>query len=122
MNPLTVFQMLTIGLVAGTAGGMFGIGGGLIMVPALMIVAGQELKLATGTSLAAQLLPVALFAVMEKYRLKEVDFRFAGLMAVGLLAGTLLGVKLSTPIDKDVMKKLYGGFLLLVGIRYLFFK
>lgn len=62
-----VLQLLLIGLIAGIAGGMFGIGGGAIMVPAMVLLLGMDQKFATGTSLAAQILPIGLLGAGVYY-------------------------------------------------------
>ncbi|MBH8560971.1 sulfite exporter TauE/SafE family protein [Nostoc sp. CENA67] len=116
-----LIQMLLIGLVAGVAGGMFGIGGGAIMVPAMVLLVGLDQKLATGTSIAAQILPIGLLGAAVYYRSGKIDLKYAVLIAVGLLIGNLFGALFANQpyISSETMKKLYGIFLLLIGIRYL---
>src|SRR5207253_1033402 len=87
--------MVGLGLGAGIVGGMFGIGGGLIIVPALILAFGFDQKTATGTSLLAQLLPVALLAVLEYGRRGEVDVPKGLGIACGLVFGTLIGAMLT---------------------------
>jgi uncharacterized membrane protein YfcA len=113
--------MILVGLVAGVAGGMFGIGGGAIMVPALVLLLGLSQKLATGTSLGAQVLPVALLAAWTFHREGNLNIRFSLLLALGLVVGNLLGAMLANqPFVTDAaMKKAYGVFMLLMGARYL---
>jgi uncharacterized membrane protein YfcA len=115
-----VAKMLTLGLVAGTIGGMFGIGGGLIMVPALILIFGLDLKTATGTSLFAQLLPVGVLGVLEYWRRGEVQVGAGLWIALGILFGALLGAKLTGVVPGGDMKRLYGLFLVAVGIYFLF--
>jgi uncharacterized protein len=123
MNGLAT-QLLAIGLVAGIAGGMFGIGGGLIMVPAMVLLLGMNQKLATGTSIAAQLLPIGILAAIVFHRSGNLNWRLALVVAVGLVVGNLLGALLANQpfISDEAMKRIYGAFLLIVGIRYLVFK
>ncbi|QSJ19889.1 sulfite exporter TauE/SafE family protein [Nostoc sp. UHCC 0702] len=116
-----LIQMLLIGLVAGVAGGMFGIGGGAIMVPAMVLLVGLDQKFATGTSIAAQILPIGLLGAAVYYRSGNINFKYAVLIAIGLLIGNLFGALFANQpfISSETMKKLYGVFLLLIGIRYL---
>ncbi|MEN9207283.1 MAG: sulfite exporter TauE/SafE family protein [Gloeomargarita sp. GMQP_bins_120] len=112
--------LLLVGLIAGLAGGMFGIGGGAIMVPALVLGLGFDQKVATGTSLAAQVLPIGLVGAWVYHRSGHLDLRAAVIMVVGLVLGNGLGALLANQpfITSEMMKKLYGGFLVLVGLRY----
>ena len=117
-----IIQLLLIGLVAGVAGGMFGIGGGAIMVPAMVLLMGLDQKLATGTSIAAQIMPIGLLGAAVYHQRGEINVRWAIIIALGLLVGNLLGAQFAGYISSATMKKLYGGFLLLIGLRYLLFR
>jgi uncharacterized protein len=119
MSPNTIGGMLALGLGAGIIGGMFGIGGGLIMVPALILAFGFDPKTATGTSLVAQLFPVGLLAVVEYWRRDEVKVVPGLWMAVGLFLGALIGAKITGLLSPAQMKRGYGIFLLLVGFYFL---
>ncbi|WP_414543847.1 MULTISPECIES: TSUP family transporter [Nostocaceae] len=116
-----VVQMLLIGLVAGVAGGMFGIGGGAIMVPAMVLFVGLDQKFATGTSIAAQILPIGILGAAVYYRNGNINIKYAVIIALGLVVGNLFGALFANQpfISSEVMKKLYGVFLLLLGLRYL---
>ena len=120
----TTLIVLAIGLVAGFAGGMFGLGGGAIMVPALVLLLGFEQKFATGTSIAAQILPIGLLAAVVYYRQGNLDIRWGLLLAAGLIIGNLFGAVLAnqTFITNEMMKKFYAIFLILIAARYLFWK
>jgi hypothetical protein len=113
--------MLLIGLVAGVAGGMFGIGGGAIMVPAMVLLLGLDQKFATGTSIAAQILPIGILGAAVYYRSGNLNIKYALLIAAGLIVGNLFGALFANQpfISSETMKKLYGIFLLLLGARYL---
>lgn len=116
-----VVQLLLIGFVAGIAGGMFGIGGGAIMVPAMVLLMGMDQKFATGTSLAAQVLPIGLLGAAVYHRNGNLNIRDAVFIAVGLVVGNLLGALFANQpfISSEMMKKLYGIFLLAIGLRYI---
>ncbi|MGI0485269.1 TSUP family transporter [Pantanalinema rosaneae CENA516] len=119
-----VIQLLLIGFAAGVAGGMFGIGGGAIMVPAMVLLMGMDQKFATGTSIAAQILPIGILGAMVYHRNGNLSIRDAVYIAIGLLVGNLLGALFAnqTFVSSELMKRLYGVFLLAIGFRYLFFR
>ncbi|HEY9808130.1 MAG TPA: sulfite exporter TauE/SafE family protein [Halomicronema sp.] len=118
----TLLQLLAIGLVAGVAGGMFGIGGGAIMVPAMVLLMGMDQKFATGTSLAAQILPIGILGALVYYKNNNLNISHAIIIAMGLVIGNLFGALFANQpyISSDLMKRLYGLFLFLIGFRYLF--
>ncbi len=119
-----LIQLLLVGLVAGVAGGMFGIGGGAIMVPAMVLLMGMDQKFATGTSVGAQILPIGILGAIVYYHNGKLNLMYALLIAIGLVVGNLFGALFANQsfISSQTMKKLYGIFLLLIGLRYLLFK
>jgi hypothetical protein len=110
-----------VGLAGGILSGLFGIGGGLVIVPGLIILAGFTATQAAGTSLAALLLPVGLFGALEYYRAGQVDVRAAVIIAVGLLSGAYLGARIGTSLDPVIAQRAFGIFLLVVGARLTLF-
>jgi uncharacterized protein len=110
-----------IGLAGGILSGLFGIGGGLVIVPGLIILVGFTAAQAAGTSLAALLLPVGLFGALEYYRAGQVDVRAALIIAVGLLIGAYLGARIGTSLDPVIAQRAFGIFLLVVGARLTLF-
>ena len=100
-------------------GGLFGIGGGLVIVPALVLIWGLDLKTATGTSLFALVWPVGILGVLEYYKRGQMRITHGSLIAVGLLFGILVGAKLTAPLSRTTMQRLYGTFLVTVGLYYL---
>jgi uncharacterized membrane protein YfcA len=106
---------LFLGLLAGVAAGLFGIGGGLIVVPVLVLAYGFDQKTATGTSLFAIMWPVGILGVFEYYKRGEMQIGMGALIAIGMLFGTLAGAKMVVGISQTNMQKLYGCFLLLGG-------
>jgi hypothetical protein len=109
-----------IGLVGGVLSGLFGIGGGLVIVPALILVLGMTAKQAAGTSLAALLLPVGLFGALEYWRAGYVDIRLAALVAVGILIGVFIGARVAIGLPNEVIQRAFGVLLVLVGVRLAF--
>ncbi len=106
-----------IGIVAGILSGLFGIGGGLIIIPALILLFKMDQHLAQGTSLGALLLPVGLFGFLEYYRHGNVDLLGALVIAVGLSIGAYFGAHLANLLPTRTLAKLFSMFLLLVAIR-----
>lgn len=110
--------LLVIGLVAGVAAGMFGIGGGAIIVPALTLLLAFPIHEANGTSLAALLPPVSLFAVLAYYRAGTIRISTALWIGLGIVFGGILGAKFALGLDQGILRRLYGLFLLYMGWRY----
>lgn len=116
----TYLLLAAIGLVAGVLGGMFGIGGGLVIVPALILVMKMEQLDAFGTSLAALVPPAGLMGAIEYYRHGNVNVRFALLLSAALLIGVYFGARIMISMPPTAVRRFYGGFLLIIGIRFLF--
>ena len=111
--------LLVIGLVAGVFSGMFGIGGGLIIVPALLFIMKVKELQAIGTSLAALIPPVGLLGAVEYYRNGYVNLRYAGLVALGLFVGAYFGARIMVSLPPELIRRLYGVFLLTIAVRML---
>jgi uncharacterized membrane protein YfcA len=111
-----ILLFLGIGLFAGLAAGFFGVGGGILIVPALTFLAGFTQERATGTSLAVLLPPVGLLAVMEYYRHGNVDLKAGVLVALGLVLGAWLGSFEAHKVPEVWLKASFGIFLVLVGL------
>jgi len=119
---MTVFTALAIGLVAGVFSGMFGIGGGLIIVPALIMLMKMEPLGAIGTSLAAPIPPVSLLGAIEYHRAGHMNLKYAMLIALGLFMGAYFGARILLGLPPALVRKLYGIFLLVIATRMLFFQ
>lgn len=113
---------LALGLAAGILAGLAGIGGGIIIVPILVFVFGFSQHLAQGTSLAVLIPPVGLLAMLQYYKKGDVDLKAAALIAAGLLLGSILGAKIALGLPQGVLKKIFGGILLLASMRYILMK
>lgn len=110
---------LILGLVAGILGGMFGIGGGLIIVPALILLFHDSPKTAIGTSLFALIWPAGLLGVIEYWKTGHVRPIQGAWIAVGFLLGGYLGAKITLTISGTTVKRAYAVFLLIVGLYFL---
>jgi uncharacterized membrane protein YfcA len=108
---------LLIGLGAGVAGGLFGIGGGVVIVPALVLIARMTQVTAVGTSLGALLLPVGIFGAWQYWRNGHLDVRASAFIAVGLAAGIFLGATVAQGLSSDVLRRAFAVFLVVVAVR-----
>ncbi len=121
MNATTIFILIGIGLFAGLLSSVIGIGGGIVIVPALVFLLLIDQKMAQGTSLALLLPPVGIFAVINYYKAGYVDLKVAGVLIVAFVAGSFLGSKFALGLPENIIKKVFGAFLMLVSVKYLFF-
>lgn len=111
---------LALGATAGILAGLFGIGGGVLMVIGMVGLMKLPLPTATGTSLAAMLLPVGVLGAMEYYRRGQVEVRGAILLALGLTVGAWLGARLAGETTPRVLQRLFAVFLLTMAVRMWF--
>ena len=114
--------LLVLGVLAGVCAGMFGIGGGLIVVPALVFFYGMTQHSAVGTSLGALLLPVGALSAWVYWRNGHVNVTYAVLIAVGLVLGGWVGAKLVQPVSDLTLRRMFGVFLVLVAARMIWGK
>lgn len=110
-----------LGVGAGVVAGLFGVGGAVVVVPGLVLLAKVSQHTAHGTSLAALLLPVGLLGVLEYHRRGQVNIPYAAIVAAGIFIGALVGAKFAGTLPEPVLRRLFGGFLLLVSVRLLAF-
>lgn len=111
--------IILIGLAAGIIGGMVGVGGGIIIVPALVYFLAFSQHQAQGASLTLMLFPVGILGVINYYKKGYVDFRFAGLLAIGFVVGSYLGSKFSLSLPQVTVKKIFAVLMLLVALKML---
>lgn len=119
MSSLTLFILTVTGLFAGVASGLFGIGGGVIIVPILVFALGLEQKTASATSLIAMILPVGILGVWQYYKagiINQTHIKMGLLISVGLFIGALVGSKLSIALPTKIVGR--GFSLLLVYVAY----
>jgi uncharacterized protein len=114
-----VAGVLVLGLIAGVLSGMFGIGGGLVIVPALIILFGVPDKTAIGTSLFALMWPVGLLGVLRYWRRGEVLAPEGVVIAVAMLFGAYAGAGITGALAPATVKRIYGTFLVVVGLYFL---
>ncbi len=109
-----------LGLLAGVVSGLFGVGGAVVIIPGLVFLTKMPQHTAHGTSLAALLLPVGLLGVLQYAKRQQVDWGYAAVVAGGLLIGAYFGARLAGSIPDVTLRKLFGGFLMLVSLKLLF--
>jgi uncharacterized membrane protein YfcA len=119
---MKVALYLALGLIAGTLSGMFGIGGGTILIPGLVFLAGLSQHEAQGTTLAIMLLPIGLFAVMRYYQSGHVHLYIALFICLGFLIGGLLGANMAEALPNLVLRKTFGVFLAVIALYTIFTK
>jgi len=107
MSFTTILILIIIGVAAGVLSGLVGVGGGLIIVPALVYFVAFSQKEAQGTSLGILLLPVGILAVMQYYQKGYVDIKVVLIVSLGFLIGGWLGSKLAVSLPVDLIKKIF---------------
>jgi uncharacterized protein len=121
MSAQTIIILILIGIAAGMLSGLVGVGGGIIIVPALVYFLGFTQKDAQGTSLGILLLPVGILAVMNYYKEGHINIGYIAIIAVAFIAGGFLGSKISLSLPDEKVKRIFAIVLMLVAIKMLFF-
>jgi uncharacterized membrane protein YfcA len=115
---ISVFIILVlIGLVAGTLSGLIGIGGAIIIIPALVLFLGMNQYGAQGTSLATMLLPIGLLAAINYYKEGALNIKYAAVIAVAFFVGGYLGSKVALDIPETILRKVFAATLLVIAIK-----
>ena len=117
MSIQTVLILILIGIAAGIASGFVGVGGGVIIVPALIYVMGMSQYEAQGTSLFVLLLPVGILAVNNYWKTGNLNWKFGLLIAITFVAGGYIGSKLALRISPAVVKLVFGFLMAYVSFR-----
>src|SRR5579871_1540866 len=107
MSTQTIIIIILVGLVAGLLSGLVGIGGGIIIVPALVFFLGFSQHQAQGTSLGILLLPAGIFAVLNYYKQGYIDLKVVLILFVGFLIGGFVGSKISLNLSETTIKKIF---------------
>ena len=105
-----------IGIFSGVASGLFGVGGGVVMVPAMVFFLGMDIKRAVGTSLAV-IIPTAISGAFKHHQLGHVDWKVALMLLPTAVIGSYCGAWVTKEISSGNLKRIFGGFLLFVGFR-----
>lgn len=121
INTITIIILIIIGFATGILGGLVGVGGGIILVPALVFILGFSQLDAQGTSLALIMFPVGLLAVIQYYKQDHVNFNIVFILAIGFVVGSYLGSKISLSIPQQTVKRIFAILMLIIAIKMLFF-
>jgi hypothetical protein len=114
---MNIFLYILLGVIAGILSGLIGIGGGIIIVPALVLLFGLSQHAAQGTTLALMVPPIGLLAALAYYKQGFVDLKIAAFICIGFFIGGLIGAKFAIGIPEAVLKKMFGFVLLLVSAK-----
>lgn len=122
MELQTVLILLLIGLFAGVLSGVIGIGGGIVIVPALVYFIGFSQRTAQGTSLAILLLPIGLLGVIQFYKAGYVDVKVTAVIALAFFIGSYFGSRIALSVSQDILRKCFAVLLILIAVKMLFFE
>ncbi len=122
MNTTVLISLVLIGLLAGFFSGTLGIGGSVVMIPLMILWLNFSQHEAQGTSLAVLAVPVTLLAAVNYYNEGHVNWKYAAIIAITFIIGGYLGSKLAISFNQALLKKVFGGVLLLVAIKMIFGK
>ena len=117
MEISTLIILIIIGLVAGALSGFVGVGGGIIIVPALVYLLGLSQFEAQGTSLLLMLPPIGILAAMNYYQSGAVNWKYASVIALTFVVGGYFGSKITLKLDETLVKLIFGLLMLLVAIK-----
>lgn len=121
MNTQIILIVILIGIAAGMLSGLVGVGGGLIIVPALVYFVGMSQHSAQGTSLGLILLPVGILGVLTYYKQGHIDVKVVGLLAIGFLVGSYFGSKIALNLSQETVKKFFALLMIVVAVKMIFF-
>jgi len=119
---MEIVQYIALGLFGGAMAGLFGIGGAIVIVPALVYIFGFDQKLAQGTTLAMLIPPTGLLAAWQYYQSGHMNIKVAVILCIGMFVGGYFGGFVANHVPADLMRKLFGVFLFLVALKMIFGK
>ncbi len=111
---------LVLGLAAGVLSGLIGIGGGIVVVPALVFIFGYSQHQAQGTTLAMMVPPIGILAAYVYWKAGYVDIRAASLLCAGFFLGGLAGARVAGDLSSPALEKVFGVVLLVISLRMIF--
>lgn len=121
MNMQTIIILILVGIAAGMLSGLVGVGGGIIIVPALVFFLGFSQKMAQGTSLGILLLPVGILGLIQYYKQGYVDLKVVLIISLAFLFGSYFGSKIALKLPQDTIRKIFAVFMILIAVKLLFF-
>ena len=114
-----ILSLILIGVLAGVLSGLVGVGGGIIMVPLLVMFFGFNQHQAQGTSLAVLAVPVTAVAVFNYYKEGQINLKYAAIIAVFFVVGSIFGSKFALTLDQKLLKKIFAVVLLVIAGKML---
>lgn len=114
-----ILSLILIGILAGVLSGLVGVGGGIIMVPLLVMFFGFNQHEAQGTSLAVLAVPVTAVAVFNYYKEGQINLKYAAIIAVFFVLGSIVGSKFALTLDQKVLKKIFAVVLVVIAGKML---
>lgn len=121
MDAQMILILILVGLAAGMLSGMVGVGGGIVIVPALIYFLGFSQFKAQGTSLALLMFPVGILGVLHYYKQGHVDFSIVLIIAAGFVFGSLLGSRFTLSMPQETVKKIFAILMIVIACKMLFF-
>jgi uncharacterized membrane protein YfcA len=121
MTSVEVLILILVGILSGVLSGMFGVGGGVLIVPALVFFMGMTQHEAQGTSIGLMLLPIGVLAAYNYQQSGDLNIKYGLIIAGAFVIGGYFGSKLSLQISELTLKRLFGGLLMIVSIKLVFF-
>lgn len=121
MDVNTILILIAVGIAAGVLSGLVGVGGGIIIVPALVFFLAFSQKMAQGTSLGILLLPIGILGVYQYYKQGYIDMRVVGIISLAFLFGSYFGSKIALSLPQETVKKIFAVMMMIIAIKMLFF-
>jgi hypothetical protein len=121
MNMFVMLGLLLLGILAGYFSGLVGIGGGIIIVPALVLLFGFNEHTAQGTTLALLVPPIGILAVMSYFQKGYVDIKTAAIICIGFIVGGFIGGKMAVGLSESVLRKTFAIVAMAIGVKMFFF-
>lgn len=122
MTATTIIILIIIGLAAGILSGLIGVGGGIIIVPALIYFLAYSQKQAQGTSLGILLLPIGILAVMQYYKQGYIDVKVVAVVSLAFVVGGYFGSKLALVLNEGTLRKVFAAIMVLIALKMFFTK
>jgi uncharacterized protein len=122
MTIITFSILVAIGLIVGLFTGAFGLGGGLLLIPALVYFLGLSQQTAQGTSIAIMLLPVGIFASLNYYKAGCINIRYATIIAISFMISSYFGSKIALAVPEPIMKKIFGSVIFIIALKMILSK
>ncbi len=122
MSLYQLILLIIIGLLSGMLAGVFGVGGAILVIPALIFIMGLSQHQAQGTSLAFMIPPIGILAAWNYWKAGYVNWKFALVLSLTFILGAYLGSQLSLQISDKVLRKIFGIFLLFVAVKMIISK